>query len=116
MCAGIGEGVRELSEAIAARLKTLPPLKVFEPELDISDIKDELQDDEITITVSNGVFDVKAERLVNVVNSINFSDRESTAYFQKVLRRAGIFDALEKKGIKEGDTVNIYGAEFEYYK
>jgi hypothetical protein len=38
MCAGIGEGVRELAEHIAVKLKDLPPLKIYESEMDISDL------------------------------------------------------------------------------
>lgn len=116
MCAGIGEGVRELAEEIAVMLKDLPPLKVYEPEFDINEITEAIPSDEIIITRDGNVFEVEAERIINVVNSINFTDRESFSYFQKVLRNCGIFEALEEKGIEEGDIVSIYGAEFEYYR
>ena len=117
MCAGIGEGVRELAEYIAVRLRDLPPLKVYESELDIAElVSDDIPSEEIEISVKDGTYFVESERLVNVVNSINFTDRESFAYFHKVLRNAGVFAALEEAGITEGDLVNIYGAEFEYYK
>ena len=116
MCAGIGEGVRELAEEISVRLKDLPPLKIYEPEFDINEITDTIASDEIIITRDGDVFEVECERIINVVNSINFTDRESFAYFQKVLRNCGIFEALEEKGIEEGNIVSIYGAEFEYYK
>lgn len=62
------------------------------------------------------MYHVEAERIVNVINSINFSDYESMAYFQKVLRNSGIIAALEEKGINDGDTVSIYGVEFDYYR
>ncbi len=116
MCAGIGEGVRELAEYIAAQLKELPPLKIYEAEVDVAEFENDIPSEEIDISVENGVYYVESERLINVVNSINFTDRESFAYFQKVLRKAGVFEALENEGIDEGDLVNIYGAEFEYYR
>lgn len=116
MCAGIGEGVRELAEHISVMLKDLPPLKVYESELDINELNEEIPDEEIYITFENGVYEVESERLINVVNSINFNDRESFAYFQKVLKNCGVFEALEEKGIEEGDIVSIYGAEFEYFR
>ena len=46
----------------------------------------------------------------------NFEDAESMQYFQLALRRKGIIEALEEKGIKDKDTVRIYDLEFEYYK
>ena len=32
------------------------------------------------------------------------------------LKDAGILDELEQAGIQEGDTVKMYGFEFDYYK
>ncbi|MBO4343973.1 MAG: GTPase ObgE, partial [Clostridia bacterium] len=115
MCAAIGEGTDELKELVSKELQNLPPIKIYEPET-VIDEESEFDDDEIKITNVNGVYLVEAERLVNVINSINFSDYESVAYFQKVLKNTGIIAALEEKGIKDGDTVSIYGAEFDYYK
>ena len=37
-------------------------------------------------------------------------------FFQKFLKSTGILDDLEKAGIEEGDTVRMYGLEFDYYK
>ena len=47
---------------------------------------------------------------------INFSDAESMAYFDRMLRKNGIFDQMEAQGIKDGDTVNLYDFEFDYVK
>ena len=33
---------------------------------------------------------------------------------QEVLRSSGIIDKLEEMGIQEGDTVNLYGFEFDF--
>ena len=50
------------------------------------------------------------------MGQINFSDFESLNFFQKVLRRSGVFDELEARGCTDGCTVSIYGFEFEYVK
>lgn len=118
MCAAIGEGTDELKELIAQKLTALPPMTVYEPEilLDEPAAEDNCSDDEIIVRNINGTYCVEAPRIVNVINSINFNDYESMAYFQKILRNSGIIDALEAKGIKDGDTVSIYDVEFDYYK
>ena len=116
LCAAIGEGTDELKEIIARELVNLPPLTVYEPEMSVDDEPEISEDAEIKVTNVNGVYHVKAERLINVVNSINFGDHESMAYFQKVLRNSGVIAALEAKGIKDGDTVNLYDVEFDYYR
>ena len=116
LCAAIGEGTDELKEIIARELVNLPPLTVYEPEMSVDDEPEISEDAEIKVTNVNGVYHVKAERLMNVINSINFGDHESMAYFQKVLRNSGVIAALEAKGIKDGDTVNLYDVEFDYYR
>jgi GTP-binding protein len=50
----------------------------------------------------------------HLLASINFGDYESRMYFDRQLRRCGLFDRLEEMGIQEGDTVSIYDIEFEY--
>ena len=42
--------------------------------------------------------------------------REGFAFFQKFLKEGGILEELEKAGIQEGDTVRMYGFDFDYYK
>lgn len=117
MCAGIGEGTDELKELIAKKLVDLPPLKIYDAEFVVDDEKTtDAETEEITVKNVNGTYFVEAPRIVKVIESINFNDYESMAYFQKVLRNSGIIDALEAKGIKDGDTVNIYDVEFDYYK
>ena len=36
--------------------------------------------------------------------------------FQNFLKTNGILDDLEELGIKDGDTVRVYGWDFEYFK
>lgn len=117
MCAGIGEGTDELRELIGKKLCDLPPLKIYEADYVLDDeFSAEEVSEEIKVTNVNGTYVVEAPRIIKVIESINFNDYESMAYFQKVLRNSGIIDALEQKGIKDGDTVSIYEVEFDYYK
>ena len=37
-------------------------------------------------------------------------------FFQKFMKTNGILDELEAMGIEEGDTVKMYGWQFDYYK
>jgi GTP-binding protein len=48
------------------------------------------------------------------MRSINFDDYESLNYFQNVLTKNGVFDALREAGISEGDTVSLYDVEFDF--
>ena len=62
-----------------------------------------------------GVYYVEeAEWLLDVMNRVDPDDYESLQYFERTLRSSGIIKALEKAGIVEGNTVNVYDVEFDY--
>ena len=46
----------------------------------------------------------------------NLDSEKGFAFFQKFLKEGGILEELEKAGIQEGDTVRMYGFDFDYYK
>ena len=66
------------------------------------------------IEVEDGVYYVNAMWLEPILRTVNMEDYSSLQYFQRVLRSSGIIDALEEKGIQEGDTVDILGFEFDF--
>ncbi len=108
---GLCEGVPELMKAVAKKLDELPPLVYYEQEYVEPE---EVYTTEVSVTVEDGVYVVEGEWLIRLCNDINFEDYESPQYFQRVLRDKGVIDALEKAGVQEGDTVNIYGIEFDF--
>ena len=48
------------------------------------------------------------------MGTINFDDRESLMYFQKVLKKSGVIQKLIDFGVQDGDTVSIYDFEFDF--
>ena len=113
--AATGEGVDALLRRTAELLETLPPMKVYEREYAPEDAYVG-GGTETTIRRENDTFYVEGEWLLNLMGQINFDDYESLTYFQRVLRRSGVFDALEEKGCRDGHTVSIYDFEFEYQR
>lgn len=109
-------GVDELMYAVADKLAELPPLTIYEPEYVAPEVTFEEGDREITVRNVNGDYEVEGEWLINLINSINFDDRESLGYFQRVLKSSGVVDALTAKGCEDGDTVRIYDIEFEFVR
>ena len=110
-----GEGVDELIKRTAERLTELPPMKIYEREYDPEDAYVG-GGKETTVRRENDTFYLEGEWLKNLMGQINFSDYESLNFFQKVLQRSGVFELLESKGCKDGDTVDVYGFEFDYVK
>ncbi len=107
------QGVRELTYAVANRLRELPPVMVYAPEyvkrppkVDVSQPLD--------ITVEDNVYMIEGPWLQRLISNTNFGDYESRMWFDKMLRESGLFDRLEAMGIRDGDLVSMYNLEFEY--
>jgi GTP-binding protein len=109
------EGTRQLMRVVAGKLAQLPPVTVYEPDYvrplaeagDAADLQIERHDD---------LWLVSGPWILKLLNDINFEDYESRMYFDRQLRKSGLFDRLEEQGIRDGDTVSIYDYEFEYTK
>ena len=112
--APIAEGTKELINAVAAKLATLPPVRRFESEPVPMEVLERKKDSGFKITVRDNDYYVEAEWLLKILNKTDIEDYESLQYFQRVLESSGILAALVERGIKEGDTVIIYDLEFDY--
>ncbi|GHU34084.1 GTPase Obg [Clostridia bacterium] len=112
--AAANKGIDRLIEKITETLPTLPPVKIYESEVAKEVYIAPKDERNVEITQEKDVFFAEAEWLFKVTNSVNFEDRESTMYFQRVLNKNGVIDALRKAGAKEGSSVNIYGVEFDF--
>ncbi len=114
MCAPIVEGTKEVINAAAAMLATLPAVKRFESEEIPLEVVMKKKSTGFTVTVEDDVYIVEAPWLIPIISQTNMDDYESLQYLQRVLVSSGIIDALREKGIEEGDTVSIYDIEFEF--
>lgn len=107
-------GIQDVINYTSRLLAQLPEDE--EDDYDYLDLDEERKDDSIEITVEDGVYIVEGMYVRKIVGSTNFDDYESLQYFQRALRKSGIIDMLEAKGINEGDTVHMYGVEFDYIR
>ena len=89
-------------------------MQVFAPEVSVEAEVSAPTEREIHIEVEDGIYYVSGAWVERIVGSINFDDYESRMYFERVLRKAGVFDMLEREGIQEKDTVDVLGLQFEY--
>jgi len=114
MCAPIAEGTQDLVNAIAAKLRTLPPIKRYEAEPIPMELLLKKQDTGYQIRVEDDIYFVEAPWLLKILQRTDLDDYESLQYFQRVLQQSGIIDSLLEKGVQEGDTVSIYDLEFDF--
>ena len=112
-----GEGLNELLFYVNNMLKTCPaePItfkKEFFPETIVSDPDPYFvsYDDETKEYV------VEGPRIEKMLGYTNLDSEKGFEFFQNFLKTNGILTDLENLGIKDGDTVRIYGWAFDYYK
>ncbi|MBO5955262.1 MAG: GTPase ObgE [Clostridia bacterium] len=108
------QGIDDVINYTSRMLAELPEPE--EDDYDYLDIDEVRNDDTIEVSVEDGIYIVEGMYVRKIVGSTNFDDYESLQYFQRALRKSGIINMLEEKGIKEGDTVHMYGVEFDYIK
>ncbi len=108
------KGIEDVINYTSRMLAELPEEE--DEDYDYLDLDEARQNDSIEITIDGGVYIVEGMYVRKIVGSTNFDDYESLQYFQRALRKSGIIEMLEEKGIKEGDTVHMYGVEFDYIK
>lgn len=111
-----GKGIKELLYYVQELLSTVDSAPiVFEKEF----FPEFLQDPDLPYTVErmeDGIFSVEGPRVERMLGYTNLDSEKGFEFFQKFLKVNGILEELEILGIEDGDTVRIYGFDFEYYK
>ncbi len=113
--AGTTQGTRQLMRVVAERLRTLPPVTIYEPEY-VAPVVEAGDPTELVIEHLGNTWLITGTWLERLIQNINFDDYESRNYFDIQLRKCGLFARLEEMGIEDGDTVDIYDFVFEYQR
>ena len=112
-----GEGIKELLYYVSTLLSALPDEPVvfeqeFFPEMN------RYTDEPYTVSFDddNHVYVIEGPRIEKMLGYTNLDSEKGFTFFQNFLKDTGILKELEDLGINDGDTVRMYGHEFDYYK
>ncbi|GFI49237.1 GTPase Obg [Lachnospiraceae bacterium] len=111
-----GAGLSELLYAISNRLKDMDQSPViFEQEYFP---EEELIYENLpySVEIEDGIYVVEGPKIEKMLGYTNLDSEKGFQFFQKFLKDTGILDELEAAGIQEGDTVRMYGLQFDYFK
>ncbi len=110
-----GKGVKELLSYIWEVLKELPQEPVvFEQEYFPGDYN---SNDNLSYTVEQldeHTFVVEGPKIEKMLGYTNLDSEKGFLFFQNFLKNTGILKDLEAAGIQDGDTVRMYGLQFDY--
>lgn len=111
-----GKGIQEMLYYVADKLQKMDKKPVvFEQEYFP---EDELIYEELPYSVEfiDGMYVVEGPKIEKMLGYTNLDAEKGFAFFQRFLKNTGILDELEAAGIQDGDTVKMYGLQFEYLK
>lgn len=111
-----GKGIKELLYKVREMLDSLTeePI-IFEREFFPEEIT--FSSEPYTASkLEDGLYSVEGPRIERMLGYTNLDSEKGFEFFQKFLRDNNIIEELEALGIEEGDTVRMYGLEFDYYK
>lgn len=112
-----GKGLKELLYYVRELLDTIDDAPiVFESEFvpgQYTDIKEEPYTVE---KLEEGLYSIEGPRIERMLGYTNLESEKGFLFFQNFMKDNGILKELEELGITDGDTVRIYGHEFDYYK
>ena len=113
--AGTTQGTRNLMRVVAEKLRTLPPVTIYEPEY-VAPVVTAGDPKDLVIEHLGSTWVITGTWLERLILDINFDDYESRNFFDVQLRKCGLFSRLEEMGIEDGDVVDIYDFQFEYQR
>ncbi len=106
------KGFDELMNAVAEKLKTLPPPVHYAEEEEVRE--ETVPSESFRVVFDGAVYEVIGDGMERLINSVNFDDPESLNWFHKTLRRLGVIDELRAAGAEEGSVVRISEMEFDF--
>lgn len=114
-----GKGLKELLYHVQGMLKELPQeTRIFAQEFD-PEVRLAVENLPFTVEKSEEEEDtyiVEGPRIEKMLGYTNLESEKGFQFFQNFLKDNGILEMLEELGIQEGDTVRMYGLQFDYYK
>ncbi|MCI8489605.1 MAG: GTPase ObgE [Lachnospiraceae bacterium] len=111
-----GQGLKELLYYVSDLLEHMEDAPiVYEQEFDpaLRFFKEEPYTIE---RADDAAFVVEGPKIEKMLGYTNIESEKGFLFFQKFLKEQGILKDLEERGIQDGDTVRMYGHEFDYYK
>lgn len=111
------QGVKELMYYVKQLLDSMDDAPVIYEQEYFPDTHS-IQEEAYTIEVSpeDGAYVVEGPKIDKMLGYTNIDSEKGFLFFQKFLKQQGILKELEEMGIQDGDTVRMYGLEFDYYK
>ena len=103
----LDKAIEILSSIPVEEIKDVPEVIVYTPPE---------EEETLNVEVKDNTYYLSGTKIDKLLKRVNLQDEHSLRYFEILLRKSGVIDALKEKGFKSGDTINVRDFEFEYYE
>ena len=113
-----GEGVKELLYKVSDMLDNYEDAPVvFEQEY-FPELEQPMDEEPFVVYYDEEEeeYVIEGPRIEKMLGYTNLESEKGFRFFQNFLKDTGILAQLEELGIEEGDSVRMYGLQFDYYK
>lgn len=112
-----GKGLKELLFYVREMLDQFDDAPtVYEQEYNPEDYQLGIELPYTVEKIEDGLYSVEGPRIERMLGYTNIDSEKGFMFFQNFMKDNGILEELENLGIEDGDTVKIYGHQFDYYK
>jgi GTP-binding protein len=112
-----GQGIKELLYYVRELLDSIDDEPVvFESEFKVE--RNNGGDEPYTVEydMKQNAYRIEGPRIEKMLGYTNIESEKGFTFFQNFMKDNGILDELRAMGIKDGDTVYVYGHAFEFYE
>ena len=97
--------------------------KIYDAFITSSPIEHEVEKSEVTITLEKkvvvhnpfkGFFEIEGTEVERIYNKIPLNSWENFQRFNNMMKEAGVWTELKKKGVQDGNTIRVFGYEFSW--
>ncbi len=112
-----GQGLKEMLYYVSEMLEKIPsdPV-VFDSEFSATRNDSDNEPYTVEYDVKNNVYRVEGPKIEKMLGYTNIESEKGFQFFQNFMKDNGILDELRNMGIKDGDTVYVYGHAFDFYE
>ena len=111
------KGANELLFFVQELLANTDDVANFESEYDVYGFDDfDIEEPLNIFKLDDSTYCVEGPSVERMLGYTNLESEKGFMFFQNFMKERGIIDEMKNLGLSEGDTVKVYGHEFDYYE
>ena len=109
-----GRGIRELLNYVYKKIDEIPPVKFELNIIEDTGFDDNDDSDFEVVKLNKNTYSVDGGKIRRLVSVVDIKNTQQVRRLTNILDSMGVFDELNRKGLKEGDTIYVAHMEMNY--